>query len=126
MLHNVDFHAVCGPGGGAQVLTAETGKTASGDFRLMHPGLFVYHCAVEPVGEHMANGMYGLILVEPEEGLNRVNKEFYIMQSEFYAKVGSDSKSRLLEFNYDNALNEVPSHVVFNGKDGALRGDGFF
>ena len=65
--HNIDFHAVTGPGGGAPALYAEENQTRIGSFALLHPGLFVYHCAAEPVATHIANGMYGLLLVEPEE-----------------------------------------------------------
>jgi len=87
MMHNVDFHAVTGPGGGAAVLATETGETRTATFRLLQPGLFFYHCSVDPVPVHVANGMYGLILVEPKAGLPPVDKEFYVLQSELYYEV---------------------------------------
>jgi nitrite reductase (NO-forming) len=83
MLHNVDFHAVTGPGGGAAVLTTGPppfSPTKTATFKLLRPGLFIYHCSVTPVGVHMSKGMFGLILVEPEEGLPPVDKEFYVVQ----------------------------------------------
>lgn len=86
MNHNIDFHAITGPGGGAGVLTSESGQTTRGAFKLLFPGLFVYHCAVGPVGVHVAQGMYGLILVEPKEPLPVVNHEFYVMQHEIYCE----------------------------------------
>ncbi len=53
-------------------------------WKALEPGLYVYHCATPMVAEHIANGMYGLILVEPEGGLPPVGREFYLMQGEIY------------------------------------------
>src|SRR5690606_800789 len=78
MMHNVDFHAATGPGGGAEATSASPGEEKTFSFKALHPGLFVYHCAVPPVALHIANGMYGLILVEPEGGLPPVDREFYV------------------------------------------------
>ncbi len=86
MPHNIDLHAVTGPGGGAPVTTVVKGEIRVAWFRMLTPGLYVYHCAAPPVMDHIANGMYGLILVEPANGLPKVDKEFYVMQSEIYAK----------------------------------------
>lgn len=88
----------------------------------MNPGLFVYHCATAPVGLHIANGMYGLILVEPEEGLPPVDREYYIMQSEFYTE-GKYGDRGFQAFSQDKAVDERPSYVVFNGSVGSLIGD---
>lgn len=85
MEHNLDVHAVSGPGGGSTVLTSRSGETTAAEFRLLYPGFFVYHCAVGPIGVHIGRGMYGACIVEPEEGLPPVDKEFFIMQSEIYA-----------------------------------------
>ena len=71
MMHNVDFHAATGPGGGAGATTAAPGEEKTFTFKALHPGIYVYHCAVPPVAPHIANGMYGMILVEPEGGLPR-------------------------------------------------------
>ena len=123
MPHNVDLHAVTGPGGGAKVTTVVQGEERVAWFQLLHPGLFIYHCAAPPVMDHIANGMYGLILVEPKGGLPKVDREFYVLQSEFYAKEpaqGSDT----LEFSHEQGLLEHPRFVVFNGRVGSLIGDG--
>jgi len=82
--HNIDLHAVTGPGGGAEATTAAPGKEASFTFKAINPGLYVYHCAAPPVPMHIGNGMYGLILVEPAGGLPKVDREYYIMQGDFY------------------------------------------
>lgn len=119
--HNIDLHAVTGPGGGAEATTAAPGQTASVHFKALHPGLFVYHCAAPPVPMHIGNGMYGLILVEPEGGLSPVDREYYIMQGDFYTKA-SEVVDGLMEFDNDKAVAEQPDYVLFNGKKGALLG----
>lgn len=119
MPHNVDFHAVTGPGGGAQVLTVTPGTTNVGWFHLLHPGLFVYHCAVPPMIDHIANGMFGLVLVDPTNGLPPVDREFYVMQSEFYT-TNNPNGARLLGFTHERAMEERPTYVVFNGKSGSM------
>ena len=122
MPHNVDFHAVTGPGGGATVTTVVQGEERVAWFKLLHPGLFVYHCAAPPVMDHIANGMYGLILVDPKEGLPRVDREFYVMQSEFYVK-DAETGATKLEFSHEQGLVEHPKFVVFNGRVSSLVGD---
>ena len=84
--HNIDIHAVNGPGGGAAVNLVAPGEEKVFRFKALHPGLYVYHCAspVPSIPAHIANGMYGLFLVEPKHGLSRVDHEFYVMESEFY------------------------------------------
>jgi nitrite reductase (NO-forming) len=71
---------------------------------------------------HIANGMYGLILVEPEGGLPKVDKEYYIMQGDFYTK-GENGAPGLQAFDMKKAVDEDADYVVFNGKVGALTGD---
>jgi nitrite reductase (NO-forming) len=122
MPHNIDFHAVTGPGGGAEASMTAPGHTSVFSFRALTPGLYIYHCATAPVGMHIANGMYGLILVEPKGGLEPVDKEFYIVQGEVYTK-GKNGDSGLQEFDFDKALNEEPEYVVFDGSVGALTGN---
>jgi len=122
MPHNIDFHAVTGPGGGAPVLTAVQGEEKVAWFKLLSPGLFIYHCAAPPVMDHIANGMYGLILVEPEKGLPKVDKEFYVLQSEIYTKKPKEGQE-LLEYSHAQGLAEHPRFVVFNGAQGSLTGD---
>ncbi len=122
MPHNIDLHAVTGPGGGATSSFTAPGHSSTFSFKAINPGLYVYHCATAPVGMHIANGMYGLILVEPEGGLPKVDKEFYVMQSEFYTK-GNYGDEGLQPFDMAEALTEIPDYVVFNGSVGALAGD---
>ena len=119
MPHNVDFHAASGPGGGAMLLTVAPGQRHTAWLRLREPGLFMYHCAVPPMIDHIANGMYGLILVEPMNGLSHAAQEIYVMQSEFYAKE-NPTNAHVLEYSHERALDEQPSFVVFNGQSGSL------
>lgn len=121
--HNIDLHAVNGPGGGAEATFVAPGKEAVFNFKALNPGLYVYHCATAPVGMHIANGMYGLVLIEPEGGLPKVDKEFYIMQGDFYTK-GKFGDQGLQEFDMDKAIAENPDYVVFNGNTGALLNSG--
>ncbi|WP_050889255.1 copper-containing nitrite reductase [Neisseria meningitidis] len=120
--HNVDFHAATGQGGGATATFTAPGRTSTFSFKALQPGLYIYHCAVAPVGMHIANGMYGLILVEPKEGLPKVDKEFYIVQGDFYTK-GKKGAQGLQPFDMDKAVAEQPEYVVFNGHVGAIAGD---
>jgi nitrite reductase (NO-forming) len=122
MPHNIDLHAVTGPGGGAAASFTTPGHVSVFSFKALNPGLYVYHCATAPVGMHVANGMYGLILVEPIGGLPKVDKEFYVMQSEFYTK-GPHGEAGLQPFSMEKALTETPDYVVFNGSVGAMAGD---
>jgi nitrite reductase (NO-forming) len=120
--HNIDLHAVTGPGGGAAATLTMPGGESVLSFRALNPGLFLYHCAVSPVPMHISNGMYGLILVEPKEGLPKVDREFYVMQSEFYVKPVPGGHG-LHQIDMDKGIEEKPSYVVFNGSVGALTGD---
>jgi nitrite reductase (NO-forming) len=120
--HNIDLHAVTGPGGGAKASLTMPGNETTFEFRALNPGLYVYHCATAPVGIHIANGMYGMILVEPKEGLPPVDREYYVMQSEFYTK-GAFGEKGHQPFDLDKAVAENPDYVVFNGAVGALSGE---
>ncbi len=122
MPHNIDLHAVTGPGGGATSSFTAPGHEAVFSFKALNPGLFVYHCATAPVGMHIANGMYGLILVEPPGGLPPVDKEFYVMQGEFYT-VGKYREKGHQPFDMQKAIDENATYVLFNGSEGALVGD---
>lgn len=117
--HNVDFHAATGPGGGAELSTVAPGETASFRFKALNAGLYVYHCAVPPVAMHIANGMYGMILVEPEAGLPPVDREFYVMQGEIYTTEPIGTSGALTE-SWDKLLDERAEYIVFNGHVGAL------
>ncbi len=122
MPHNIDLHAVTGPGGGATSSFVNPGESATFVFQALNPGLYVYHCATAPVGMHIANGMYGLILVEPEAGLSPVDREYYVMQGEVYTG-GGYGEPGLQPFSMEKALAENPDYVVFNGSVGSLTGD---
>jgi nitrite reductase (NO-forming) len=122
MPHNIDLHAVTGPGGGAASSFTAPGHESQFSFKALNPGLYVYHCATAPVGMHVGNGMYGLILVEPKEGLPPVDKEYYVMQGEFYTH-GHFGDEGLQAFDQEKALDEKPTYVVFNGSVGSLVGD---
>jgi nitrite reductase (NO-forming) len=113
--HNIDLHAVTGTGGGADASMVAPGQSNTFSFRALKPGLYIYHCATGPVGMHISNGMYGMILVEPQDGLPKVDREFYILQSEFYTK-GKNGAAGLQDFDMDKAIAEIPDYVVFNGK----------
>jgi nitrite reductase (NO-forming) len=119
MIHSVDFHAVTGPGGGAAVTQAAPGNNKSFVFKALNPGLYVYHCATPMVAQHISNGMYGMILVEPEGGLPKVDREFYVMQGELYTaqKHGTAGEN---EFSLEKLVNEQPEHLMFNGNHEAL------
>ena len=122
MPHNIDIHAVTGPGGGAKTSLTMPGGESIFTVTAMNPGLFVYHCATSPVPMHMANGMYGMILVEPKDGLAKVDREFYVMQSEFYTK-GAFGAKGLQELDMQKGIDEKPTYVVFNGSTDAITGD---
>jgi nitrite reductase (NO-forming) len=122
MPHNIDLHAVTGQGGGAEATMVAPGGDATFTFRALLPGLYVYHCAMAPVPMHIANGMYGLILVEPKGGLPKVDHEFYVMQGDFYTK-GRHGEPGLQPFDYQKLYDEQPDYVLFNGAVGAMTGD---
>ena len=122
MPHNIDLHAVNGSGGGAASSFTAPGHESTFSFRALNSGLFVYHCATAPVGMHIGNGMYGLILVEPREGLPAVDREYYVMQGELYTK-GAYGERGLQPFSMTKAIDEKPEYVVFNGAVGALLDD---
>lgn len=122
MPHNIDLHAVTGPGGGAASSFTAPGHSSQFSFKAMNPGLYVYHCATAPVGMHVGNGMYGLILVQPKEGLPPVDHEYYVMQGEFYT-TGKYGEPGLQSFDMNKAEDERPPYVVFNGAVGSLTGD---
>lgn len=122
MPHNIDFHAVTGPGGGGVATVADPGQTKGFRFQALNPGLYVYHCAVPTAAQHISNGMYGLILVEPEGGLPPVDREFYVMQGELYTAEAFGTAGEASE-DYDKLLAETPEYYVFNGAANALSGD---
>jgi nitrite reductase (NO-forming) len=119
MAHSVDFHAALGPGGGAALSQTTPGQSKTFTFKATTPGLFVYHCGTPMIAEHMANGMYGLILVEPETGLSHVDHEYYIVQGELYT-AEPKGKGGLQQFSAVKLMAEKPEYFVFNGAVDAL------
>ena len=111
--HSIDFHAVTGPGGGAKATQTLPGSKTGFFFKALNPGLYVYHCATSHIPTHIANGMYGLILVEPEKGLPKVDKEYYIMQGDFYT-TGNTGEKGEQGFSVEKARAEQPTYVKFN------------
>lgn len=117
--HNIDFHFVNGPGGGAKALSVAPGETATLEVRALNPGFFMYHCATADIPTHIANGMYGYVIVEPPNGLPQVDREFYVVQSEFYPT----NRGGVETLDLARLDAEEPEYVVFNGAVGALTGD---
>ncbi|WP_152041973.1 copper-containing nitrite reductase [Salinigranum salinum] len=121
--HNVDFHAVAGPGGGAEATMTAPGETARLRFKATYPGAYIYHCAVPNLDMHISAGMFGIILVEPEEGMPAVDHELYLGQHEIYTdkEAGESGKHR---FDMQAMKREEPTYVVMNGEQYALTPDG--
>jgi nitrite reductase (NO-forming) len=119
MMHSVDFHAATGPGGGAVATQTNPGEEKSFSFKALNPGLFVYHCATPMVAHHISNGMYGLILVEPEGGLEPVDREYYVMQGEVYTAEPFNQPG-VATFSLEKLLSEDPEYFVLNGAVGSL------
>ncbi|MFB6278173.1 MAG: copper-containing nitrite reductase [Salinibacter sp.] len=124
MPHNIDFHAVYGTGGGAEATMAPPGNAQSISFRAEYPGAFIYHCAVPNLDYHISSGMFGLIFVEPEEGLPPVDREFYLGQQEVYTDkpVGEDGSHA---FDFEAMAREDPTYVLLNGQKHALTESAF-
>ncbi len=113
--HNIDLHAVTGPGGGASVTHVAPGETKTFRWKALNPGLYIYHCAMPNVSTHNSHGQYGMILVDPKEGFAEVDKEFYVMQGELYT-MGQLGKKGLVPFDPDALLDGQPNYVTFNGR----------
>ena len=122
MVHSIDLHAVNGPGGGSVLTQTNPGQETAFRFKVLSPGVFVYHCATPSVAEHIASGMFGLIVAEPPGGLPPVDREFYVMQSEVYTAQPFGTKGNLT-FDYQAMLDERPQYFVFNGASLALTTD---
>ncbi len=120
--HSIDLHAVVAPGGGAPLMQVKDGEEKSFQFKASRPGIYVYHCASPHIPTHIANGMYGLILVEPAAGLAKVDREFYVMQGEFYTS-GKFGAKGLQALDKKKLLAEQPEYFLFNGRVNALTGE---
>jgi nitrite reductase (NO-forming) len=118
-IHSIDLHAVTGGHGGGAHTQVAPGQSKTITFKALNPGLYVYHCATPSVAHHISAGMYGLILVEPPEGLPKVDREFYVMQGDLYTSHRAGAKGHQ-EFDHDRASDELPTYFTFNGAVGAL------
>ncbi|MGQ0535040.1 MAG: copper-containing nitrite reductase, partial [Methanobacteriota archaeon] len=123
MPHSIDLHAVSGPGGGAVLTQTPPGGTSTFRFEARNPGLYMYHCATPHVPTHIANGMYGLILVEPREGLPPVDREYFVVQGEIYPD-GALGEAGMHAFDLGKLLEDRPEYFLMNGRVGALAGSG--
>ncbi len=113
--HNIDLHAVTGPGGGAALTNVMPGESKTFRWQALAPGIYEYHCAMANVSVHNAHGQYGLVLVEPKEGLPPVDREFYLVQGELYTQ-GSLGAKGLQLFDAQSVLDSNPDYVTFNGR----------
>jgi nitrite reductase (NO-forming) len=121
MPHNVDFHAVAGPGGGAEATMTTPGETAHLKFKATYPGAYIYHCAVPNLDMHISAGMFGIILVEPKDGLPEVDQEIYLGQHEIYTDKDAGEEGKHA-FSFERMIDEDPSYVVMNGEKYAATG----
>jgi len=117
--HSIDSHGVLGPGGGGKVTQTPPGTRSVFQFQAMKSGVYIYHCATPMIPYHLAHGMYGLMVVEPPEGWPKVDREFYVMQSDIYLK-GDPAEGGVHEAAVDKMEEEKPDFVVFNGSVGSL------
>ncbi len=110
MTHSIDFHAAETPWN-VNYQGVKAGQSFSFSWKATFPGIFMYHCGTPPVLEHLANGMYGAIIVDPASGWSPA-KEYVLVQSEFYTRKLSDGS-----YAYDNAkaMAMQPDYVTFNG-----------
>jgi len=136
--HNVDFHASTGALGGGALTHVSPGEQVTLRFKATRPGVFVYHCA--PGGPmipwHVVNGMQGAVMVLPRDGLKdangkplRYDRVYYVGETDFYIPRDANGKFKSYASAGDAYQDQmklmrglIPSHVVFNGKVGALTG----
>lgn len=123
--HNIDLHAVTGPGGGAVLTKVKPGESKSFRFKALNPGVYIYHCATPPIDMHISSGMYGLIVIEPAAGLAPVDHEFYLCQGDIYTKAPTGTPGKQ-EIDGAKMAAEQPTYVVFNGAVGSATGDRAF
>ncbi len=137
--HNIDFHASTGAMGGGALTHVQPGEKTVLRFRATRPGVFVYHCAPGGimVPWHVVSGMNGALMVLPRDGLKdhrgnpiRYDRAYYIGEQDFYVPEDENGEFKRYEDlldSFDDTLRRMktltPSHVVFNGRAGALTGD---
>ena len=138
--HNIDFHASIGALGGGELTNVAPGQEVVLRFRAVKPGVFVYHCA--PGGTmvpwHVTHGMNGAIMVLPRDGLKdpagnplRYDRAYYIGEQDYYIPRDEsggfkryDTAGASFADDLEAMAELTPTHIVFNGKTGALQGDG--
>jgi len=119
MMHSMDFHAaMVSPQD--KYRSIAPGQTIEFEFVVNYPGVFMYHCGTPMILEHIASGMYGALIAEPRNGYpTKVNREYVVIQSEFYAK--PDPQKRRVDgaplhvLDGERLRNAQPTHTVFNG-----------
>ena len=121
--HSLNLHAVSGPGGGGWTTMVGPGQEKGFQWVALYPGLYVYHCHMPSLPVHISNGMYGLILVEPEGGLPPVDREYYLMKGEFYTR-GRTGTPGHASLDLAKLRDERPEYVLWNGRFGSLMGAG--
>ncbi|HXM82391.1 MAG TPA: multicopper oxidase domain-containing protein [Burkholderiales bacterium] len=119
MMHSMDFHAaMVSPQD--KYRSVAPGQTIEFEFTLNYPGVFMYHCGTPMILEHIASGMYGAVVVEPRNGYpTKVDREYVIVQSEFYAKPQAGRRKagepQLYVLDGDRLRAAQPTYTVFNG-----------
>jgi nitrite reductase (NO-forming) len=119
--HNIDFHFISGACGGCGDTSVRPGESRTIEVRALYPGVFMYHCAYNQDGNiaavHIANGMYGFLIVDPHVPLPAVDHEFMLIESEFYVERAGKTTGSC---SYRDLVAETPTHVFFNGKSAEL------
>jgi nitrite reductase (NO-forming) len=97
------------------------GQTISFEFTVNYPGVFMYHCGTPMVLEHIASGMYGMMIVEPREGYpTQVQREYAVIQSEFYTKPDPEHRKvdgvPLYVLDTERVRSKAPTYTVFGGQ----------
>ena len=119
MMHSMDFHAaMVSPQD--KYRSIAPGQTIEFEFTLNYPGVFMYHCGTPMILEHIASGMYGALIVEPREGYpTKADREYMVIQSEFYAKPDPGKQkvdgAPLYVLDAERLRAAQPTHTVFNG-----------
>jgi nitrite reductase (NO-forming) len=120
MHHSIDFHAgTVAPNDKWRMV--QPGESIRFEWVANYPGVYLYHCGAPPVLMHMAMGQYGVVVVSPRNGYPtdpEIDRDYVVVQSEFYLKPGGDNGLYTLDFEAAQA--KRPSHVVFNGHTQAL------
>jgi copper-containing nitrite reductase len=124
MMHSMDFHAaMVSPQD--KYRSVAPGQTIEFEFTLNYPGIFMYHCGTPMILEHIASGMYGALIVEPRDGYpTKVDREYLVIQSEFYAKPDPDGRqvdgAPLYVLDGERLRAAQPNHTVFNGSHNGM------